>query len=355
VQAQLRQRQPMRKVRIISLPRPLRLVAGLVLCLVAVTTVYAVVQFRTQDPGLEDEMITPINLSQTVGDMTFTVDWAYADANRIALGYSIRRENGVLANSWLSDVRLTDSEGRQYFPIGPLGMDHSIPEMLSTDAHFDASIIENGIGQDAPKELKLHLKVKNTFDFDFKVPFQGGVRIEEKNFEFDNLTASVKWAIISPSMTLLYLCYQVPEDGAWYADVELNYDGERVARESGASYFLNAQPQVDGGFCREDRFLTTYRKLPKTLTLNIRYLQTPTYYSEENMKRAAAVLAKYGVEVEVKRNMASDRESYLLNIPNPPLDYDFFDKIWEEAMESMGEPLEGQRMKGPWILTLEVP
>jgi hypothetical protein len=361
IQSHFRQQQSARMSRIVSLPYPLRLVSGLLLCFcVAATTVYAVVQLRIQDPGLDESMITPINLSQTVGAMTFTIDWAYADANRIALGYSLSHDRGntAIPNHWLTNVELiaTDSEGRRYQPIGAFGIDRSIPEMLSTDAHFDASIIENGTDEDAPKELNLHLKVRDTFEFDFTVPFTGGVRVENgKKVEFENLTASIEWVVISPSMTHLYFCYEMPEGGPWYPNVKLAYDGEAVALEPGASYFQSPQSQGNGTWCREDRFMTTYRELPETLTLTINHLQTPTYYSEENMQRASEVLEKYGVESEILKNPASDRESYLLSIPNPPDDAELWNRIWKEAIASIGEPLEGERIDGPWVLTIDVP
>src|SRR4051812_46636298 len=69
--------------------RPARLVASLVVCLlVVVTTVYAA-QLLVRDPGLRENMVTPLNLSQTKGDVTVTIDWAYADANRIKLAYTV--------------------------------------------------------------------------------------------------------------------------------------------------------------------------------------------------------------------------------------------------------------------------
>jgi hypothetical protein len=370
IRRQLRERRqlqvlPRRNARIISLPYPLRLVAGLALCLcVAVTTVYAVVQLRTQDPGLVDEMITPINLSQTEGDMTFTVDWAYADANRVVLGYSLSREGGNIANNWLTDVVLTGTEGGRYYPIGAFGLDRSMPEMLSSDAHFDASIVENGTGEDAPEVLNLHLKVKNTFKFDFSVPFTPGVRVEDGTpVEVNGIEARIEWAVITPSMARVSFCYEMPEGGPWYPRVQLAYDGERVARGAGASDFLSPQKQADGTWCRQDNFLTTYREFPKTLTLTITSMQTPTYYNKEHLQRMSEVYAKYGITAEVVKNTAAEWESYLLTFPDLPndIDPDLLEQIGEEARLYAGAPLaeigeeEGERIDGPWVLTMDVP
>jgi hypothetical protein len=362
IQKQLRQQEkPARRSRIISLPYPLRFVAGLIICLVAATTVYAVVQLRGQPLGLEDEMVTPINISQTVGDMTFTVDWAYADANRVVLGTSLTGDGGNnVANNWLTDAVLTGTEGGRYYPIAAFGLDRSMPEMLSSDAHFNGAIIENGTGDDAPEVINLHLKAKNTFNIDFSVPFTPGVRVEDGTpVEVNGIAAWIDWAVITPSMARVNFCYEMPEDGPWYPNVQLAYDGERVAWEAGASYFQSPweQRNSDDIWCRQDDFLTTYRELPETLTLKITHMQTPTYYSQENMERMAEIYAKYDIEAEVVKNTAIPHESYLLTFPDlrDDIDPDCWEEISEEARLNAGDPLEGERIDGPWVLSIDVP
>ncbi|QPC80818.1 DUF4179 domain-containing protein [Phototrophicus methaneseepsis] len=318
------------------------------------TTVYAVTQLNMNDPGLQENMVTVLGLSQTVDDMTVTLDWAYADANRIVVGYSVRGDEEISSEDWRPHLRLTDSTGRQYQPVLGFGANWLTSQKLTSGAYFDALPIEN-----TPESLDLRLSIQAAFVFDFTVPFVAGVRLEGlPPVEVAGLQASLEWAIIAPSMTRTYICYEVPDDPLWAvsgANVELSFDDIPVAHGGTAHHPMGGPRLQDGRQCQEDLFLTTYNERPQTLTLTIISLHTPHRYSQENMHRAAEILGTYGIEADVILNEAQEEESYMLNIPNPPLDEDLFDKAWEEAMANMGEPLSGERINGPWQLQAEVP
>lgn len=326
--------------------------------LLIVSTVYAVLQLKIDDPGLRDSMVTELNLTQTVDDETATLNWAYADANRIVIAYTFTRQDGTIPDDQVVEVELRDSEGHAFQPVAAFGLDRAAPEMLHGSAHYDASVIEG-----TPAALDLTLRLARRFTFEFRVPFIPGVRVEDGTVQDrGGLDASLEWVVVAPSMTRVYFCYRQPEiksaDGAetWYPrypGVLLEFDGVRVAREAGASYTMNSPTQDERGlWCQETRFLTTYQTIPQQVTLTITHLQTRILYSEDNMRRAAGVFAGYGITAEVRPNVSG---GYLLNFPEPVQDYARFEQIWSEAQAKMGEPLSGKRLDGPWTLTVDLP
>lgn len=317
------------------------------------TTAYAIVQWSSHDPALREDMITEIGQSQTIDGTTVNLDWGYADSNRIVLSYSITDESGQLQREQATDVSLTDAGGRVYQPVSAFYASFDVPEMLTGNAHFDASIID-----DNPQSLDLQFSLLNRFFFDFTLPLIADVRIEKQpDVEVNGVRVNLEWAAITPSMTRAYLCYEVPQDEDWSASLKLMFDGQRVAREAGASYpdMNRFQRRDDGRQCRGYIFLAGYDERPQEITLTVSHLQTAHLYSEENMRRAAEVLASYGIEAIVTPNTAQEVESYLLSIPHLPDDLDLVERAWEDAMRQTGEPLQGERIDGPWIITAKLP
>lgn len=334
--------------------QPAKLIASAMACLLFVTTtVFAITQWSIHDPALHEDMLTEIGLSQTINGTTVDLEWAYADANRIVLSYSISGEAGELQQDQATDVVLTDNDGHIYQYIGAFYADFDVPEILTGNAHFDASMIEGN-----PQSLDLHLRVLDDFIFDFTVPFLPGIHIQKQpDVEVDGVNVSLEWAIVSPSMTRISLCYEAPQDEFWVPGVQLAFDGQRVAREVGASYpgFSGIRSSEDERWCRDHIFLASYEEEPHEITLTVTHLQNSHLYSEENMIHAAEILAEYGIEAIVMRNEAQAEESYLLSITNPPDNLDLMEEAWNDAMQNMGEPIRGERIEGPWVITVELP
>jgi hypothetical protein len=338
--------------------RPARLIASLIVALlVVVTTVYAA-QLLIRDPGLHETMVTPLNLSQTKGDVTVTLDWAYADANRIKLAYTVTSPSKEIKDETLTYVTLTDRETPRDIHkfIGYASL-IDIQETASHVYHAEASFFGD-LKNPAPT-LNLRLQVMGNYRFDFTVPFNPGLRIEKQHDVLvAGLNANLEWAIITPSMTRANVCYDTPDDEKWIANIELAYDGQPVATEPEASYKgsgAGANNGPDERWCTEKSFLTAYDTLPDEMTFTITSLQTPTQYSEEDMQRASEVFAKYGIKTEVVPGSYELGSSYTLNWLSPIPGYVEYRKIWQEAEAAMGDGVRWQSIDGPWILTIPLP
>lgn len=360
LQQQMNQRAtpPSRRIAspLVNLRLNSALIAAVVL-LLGVGIVYAVAQFAIHDPAIKPDMITEIGQSQTIGDTTVTLDWAYADANRISLAYTISDATGqfeAIDDRFKAlNIHLTDDQARLYKPISAFYADYDTEALLTVNGHFDASVID-----DTPQALNLELTLLDGFTFAFTVPFIASINIDKQpDVVVHDIAFNLEWAVITPSMTRVHVCYEAPGDDVWVPSLALAFDGKQVAREAGASYpdYGMYYKEDIGRWCRTHIFLTQYETLPQTVTLTAGHLQSPHRYSRENMEQMAAVYAEYGIDAVVMRNETSAEESYLLSFAELPEDFDLRDKIEEEARQKMGAPLKGERIEGPWIITLTLP
>lgn len=354
IQARLKHNRPTRPI---WQSHPIRRVASIVVgLLLVVTTVYAA-QLLIRDPGLQENMVTPLNLSQTKADVTVTLDWAYADANRIKLAYTVTSVTEPIVKDWVTDVTLTDQEipreSQEIFGFASLvDIQEDAPNIYNVEANFELDDITH-----TESTIDLRLRVMGIYRFEFSVPFDPGIRIEKQpDVSAAGLNANLEWAIITPSMTRAYICYETPDEEMWVANVLLSYDGEPVALEpeaSGRGSGPNNGPYER--WCTERRFLTSYDNPPQELTFTIPSLQTPTVYSEADMRVASEVFAKYGVKTEVKPSSSEPGSGYTLNWLSPIPDNEQFSAIWKEAIGAMDDSVRWESVAGPWHLTITLP
>ncbi|MFP3895394.1 MAG: DUF4179 domain-containing protein [Anaerolineales bacterium] len=235
----------------------------------------AVGRLFQQEAGLQHveqaDLVQELDLSQTVNGVTVTLERAYADANRIVVGYRVEGPKGRHY-----DERVTLTEDDTVFPMttgfGTRGQSDiynvSLPPgegayVLS----FDASPVEG-----APEELDLRLTMElreivpptdtpdsspgsssdpaepmvvelepmpqedvvGTFAFDFSVPFIPG-RVAEVNqtLEAAGVTMKLERLVVTPSETRAYLRFDPPTEveTSWTSIVTLKAPGERKSRE----------------------------------------------------------------------------------------------------------------------------
>lgn len=307
------------------------------------------------DPGFNGqyitELITEFNLSQTQDDLTVTLQWAYADQNRIVLAYNFDDDVDLSQTT----VHLSDSQGNEFPPFLAFTGDISVPGMLNANGHFDAAVLK-----DQPETLDLRLDVRvegkrQAFQFDFSLPFVKGMTIEApQSVSKNGIEVRLEQAIITPSMTRLQLCYDAPHNhDFWFPDVDYAFDGKRLILEPGSGYAYTVSRRQGGGFCREVGFLATYEQPPKSLTVFVNALMTPTFYGREALLPSIAVLAEYGIEAEIVENTLHPG-TYLLSMKNLPDDPEKYDAAIQAEEAVRGEPLNGERVEGPWVFTIEL-
>lgn len=228
------------------------------------------------DPGLESvdlaELGHPLNLSQTIEDTTVILEWAYADANRIALAFSIENNEGQRFDP--NSNKLTDTDGTIYRGAGGFGLTGASDE-LRIDLppgeglylyNFDGSQVTNDPAtlnlrfEVVLEEFSLPLMVETPsatvipnkdgtttivtasstspytgksigpFVFNFEIPFNTG-RIMEPNLVVTTKGIDVRLekVVVTPSQTAVTLCFDNtdPTYDEWAAFPTLTVNWQR--------------------------------------------------------------------------------------------------------------------------------
>ncbi len=199
------------------------------------------------DQGLGHE----IGISQTVGDFTVTLEWAYADGNRLTIAYEIAGKPGeqyTNLESHLYALTLRDTGEPIPFYQGMsalLDQNGEVITSFSPDAiptadrainiwHYDLSPLALA----DRNSLDLHLEVdawgvtlqkrtempieqfsamyegtKGPFSFDFSVPLVSDQRVltATQTATDQDITLTLDRVIISPSQTRVVVCYAPPD------------------------------------------------------------------------------------------------------------------------------------------------
>lgn len=253
--------------------------ALLIFSAVAYAGVPAVRQLFQQEPGLQHveqaDLVQELDLSQTVNGVTFTLERAYADANRIVVGYSVKDPDGQRYHT--DPLTLTGADGT-VFPgttgLGAAGKSAifgiELPPGEKADVlSFDAAAVEG-----TPVELDLRLVVEvrelvlptdtqglsasptglpaepgepmveelepmppgavvGTFTFDFSMPFIPG-RVAEVNqtVEAAGVAVTLQRVVVTPSETRAHLRFDPPGEveTIWTSIVTLKAPGDVRSR-----------------------------------------------------------------------------------------------------------------------------
>lgn len=222
--------RPQRRKSIIPWPRPVHwlprrvstVVVAIVLAVALMGSALAyplIKQLIDPDPGLHQVVNNPllyqdVNASQAAGGFTLTVQKAYADANRVILGYTVTKESNPQAKVSYQTT-LTTQEGVSLRARGWWETNRGEPILTWFDA---ASITGN------PEQLHLHLKVDGLIyqtsspppnwqdvvtqplAVDFSVPFHPGRMANlHQAVTVHGKTLILERVVVTPSGTRLYL------------------------------------------------------------------------------------------------------------------------------------------------------
>ncbi len=253
---------------------------ALVLCLAFGAVAYAVVpvvsRLFQQEAGLrhveQANLVQELNLSQTVDGVTVTLERAYADANRIVVGFTIKAPNGQRYDAY-HHLTLTDMAGTVFsatIGFGVTGQSDILQVSLPPGEGAYVLAFDAAPVQSAPAELDLRLVMElekfvlppaaleppptpdsppaeppmvvvleplptpeeeaivGPFTFDFSVPFIPG-RVAEVNQTVEDAGVAVclERVVVTPSETRAYLRFDSPGGEAeWIPIAMLQAPGE---------------------------------------------------------------------------------------------------------------------------------
>lgn len=185
---------------------------------------------------VENGLVERLNLSQTEGGITTTLEWAYADANRIVIAYTIAHP----ADRESTSVRLTDEDGTaladimggygyvgdglssqvESFDASPV---RGAPDSLGLSLHLEVSTFDLPEGTPSPPPVTVDPETgvgvavlepveigapSAAFDFEFSVPFHPGREVEIRQVvEVSGIRAALEQAVVAPSDARFTLCF----------------------------------------------------------------------------------------------------------------------------------------------------
>ena len=257
---------------------------ALVLCLAFGAVAYAMVpvvsRLFQQEAGLrhveQANLVQELNLSQTVDGVTVTLERAYADANRIVVGYTIKGPNGQRYDA--RHLTLTDAAGTVflgtigYGVYGVTGQSDILRVSLPPGEGAYVLAFDAAPVQGAPTKLDLRLVMEveelvlppdapspsptlagspaeppepmvvellpmpmgaivGPFIFDFSVPFIAGRVIKVQHIvEAAGVAVRLERIVVTPSETRAFLCFEPPDgDGKeWTPIVTLDIADESI-------------------------------------------------------------------------------------------------------------------------------
>jgi len=230
-----------------------------------------------QEAGLrhveQANLVQELNLSQTIDGVTVTLERAYADANRIVIGFTIKDPNGQRYDAYRR-LTLTDAAGTVFsgtIGFGVTGQSDILQVSLPPGEGADVICFDAAPVEGAPVELDLRLVMElekfvlppaalepsstpdsppaeppmvvvleplptpeeeaivGPFTFDFSVPFIPG-RVAEVNqtVEAAGVAVHLERVVVTPSETRAYLRFDSPSGGAegWIPIAMLQAPGE---------------------------------------------------------------------------------------------------------------------------------
>jgi len=234
------------------------LIISLVFGAVAYAAAPAVMQLFRQAPILPEvaqaDLIHELDVSETMGDVTVRLERAYADANRVVIGFTIQGPDGRRFE--LNQLALTDAAATVLPWVHGYGaageseiLDLSLPPGEEAHAHvFDASSVSGepetldlrltmdlealpsapeapdstsataGSLNDPPASTVVGLQpmpsglTTGRFEFEFSVPFIQGRAIEVgQTVETASVAVTLEKVVATPSETRATLCFEAPE------------------------------------------------------------------------------------------------------------------------------------------------
>lgn len=310
------------------------------------------------DPGLEGEravaLVTPLEQAQTRGETTVTLEWAYADANRLVLAYTVAGPATAPAPRPQGPVTLFAEGGRRLPALMLVHKATPAPGVRQQTLSFDTRALAL---LDGEQEETFRAEIKADggapFTFTFALPIRPAqLAGAPQTATAAGITMRLADFRVTDSMTTLELCYDRPAgDALWVPQLRLFFDGERVGAAAGSGYFAPGLQERAGEFCYGGGWFLPVDARPEQVRLEVTALSTPTHWSYENMETLAEVWAEHGVETEIRDGGAAYTLSYPEGFPEG-MTAATREAILEEGRARMEHVEGGDRIEGPWVFIL---
>ncbi len=354
---------------------------------------YALYQSSNGDPGLQsvqdEQLTTPLHLTQTIEGVTVNLDWGYADGNRILLAYTVDEPKGINTSPLGSLPSALYDDTGNYFP------DNSVIGFGGLKVEAEANTIISGfdptcLGTNPPDKLNLtfNLALSVThvtesfggggggggggdggssgciqmadltppapgidqqiiqFQFQFTLPMIQVVNItDHPRVTANGVEMHIESLTVTPSMTRVRVCYSLPDPGNDWSPT-----GNELIGEDQVPILANSVDMGDTENCADLMIPAPYVPGKTTeMTLNISDLMTSYNFSPENAETFTSLMAEQGVTIRV----TDTGESFHAEIVSEPKDMsaDQLNALYASAMDKAFRSYHF----GPWVFTFKLP
>ncbi len=306
---------------------------------------------------------TPL-AAQAAGPVTVTLDWAYADAQRVAMQLHF---SGWQSTYTLWGATLQTSNGQT------LDLNTAQPSSQDGNTYLLIFNAQNRLAEDTV-QLTLNLPIQDindwqtvlaAFQFQISLPVYPATEINDVQAVTANgLTLRLEKADIAPSYTRVILCYDKPTRGPgsdWGVAADTQLQGVALLdyvllQDADAGIPLDPQgnfsPSQPADRCIALGFPIGSVQQPQgTLTLIIPGLENsiPEAIPNEAWAAAQQKLAAQGIQVEQYTFSANGGGGGGWNILQRP------DGMSDEQVYQLVKEALGYTFPGPWIFTLPLP
>lgn len=332
-----------------------RVAAVIAIFLLVTVGGYALLQRNLVTKSIPQQIITDINETQTIEDVDVTLNWAYADAHRITIAYSMeypQMDNFINAPT----VILTTADGiviPQAFGGGGGGGGGGAPDrpiMSESLLNFDSSGIQTGDAVDLVLKLDFSAEaIRNNpsmaylsgggggggsasggggggggsssggggsdpvptpdvsaildriFSFEFTLPFYQALTAEpiDDTVESNDITITVSNLRYTPSLTKFDMCYNSPDESMWNAQIQLSTNSPDSPFYSSRIIPID-QTLDDGRPCHEMDVAAAILDGASEIVINVLYLSQPIWPpTDEIVESEEAYFAELGYEIDI--------------------------------------------------------
>jgi hypothetical protein len=307
--------------------------------------------------------------SKTIGDLKATLDWAYADANRVAFGFHF---DGWKENYFFNGISLLDANGDEINASTGSQPTENDPSRLMLD--FEP--VNELIGERFKGQLVLMVsndQVNFTsfaeYHFDLDLPLYPAVTLEPlQKVSANGLEILLQKVRTTPSFTYAYLCFSKPTTGD-FSDWQVAYQGTqlKIGQDEAPMYTsmllfdsdmgdVGKGPEygwktpIETGRCLKLGFPVGHHDQPETLTLTIPQLEKsmPEVIPNADVKKAQEILKAQGIEMTYTTFTGNGGGGGGPLFTKKPVGMDDA-RAYQKFIEALGYVY-----KGPWVITVNI-
>lgn len=325
----------------------------------------------------------PVIAVQSIEGVTVTLNWAYADTSRVAVGYTISGldlpEVGgglpIVKSVSLSDDLETRTEAYAWrgeeWSFNPGSEPGSIEGLYiayqSLDSvedenlhlHLDIAlggtegfVIPPGVTPTPgpiPDEWFVSIAPIGTVRFDFTVALYRPVILEPMQVvEAAGLSVRLEWVKVNPSYTDLRLCYAMPDSGDWQPEATLTMGDEPAVSQSATRLEWNSPTGNER--CIEMSFAVAFGRQPTRMVLAVeRLVTTMPELDQADCDTGRRTTQQSGVDFlcQITQGQGGGGAGFLITRkPEGMSDHEAY-RIIEDSLREI--------RPGPWAFTIDIP